>query len=394
MNEPMDPIRTYRVRSLHEALQLIRAELGPDAAVLHTREVRSGWLGWRTELEVTASAEVEIPSRFVGMTAVDDWSDESTAAKWDAPPAGDSATHDVAEEDFLPPADRLDYRELFLKNLQNDAAGLDLSHPLGATSNRAFLAAATEQLTSLGLPLALLAEFNRQESFPDGDTWKRWLRSRLAAELNVVGASRVPRNRRTVLSVVGPTGVGKTTTLAKLAANFRLEQQRQVGLVTVDTYRVGAVDQLRAYAEIMDLPMEVVSTPREMRDALSRLHACDVVLIDTAGRSQRDSGQMQELRALLAAACPDEVHLVASTVAESESLGETLKRFREVGANRLILTKADEAARPGRLFSFLSSADLPLSYVTNGQNVPADIRAISSEHLADWLLDERVAAQL
>lgn len=374
----MDHLRTYRVRSLHEALQLIRRELGPDAAVLHTREVRSGWLGWRMELEVTASAEVEIPSRMANVVT--------------APPEPTLEAATVAS------AERIDFRQMFQQNLEQDSAGLDLSQPthteFAAVADVDPFAAAKLQLEESGLPLSLLTEFQRQALDSQPTALEPWLRNRIVAELNVQGATRVPRGRRTVAAVVGPTGVGKTTTLAKLAASFRLEHHRKVGLVTVDTYRVGAVDQLRAYAEIMDLPMEVVSSPREMRDALSRLHECDVVLIDTAGRSQRDRTQMRELGALLAAACPDEVHLVASTVAETDSLQETVARFREAGANRLILTKADEATRPGRLFSFLRTTDLPLSYVTNGQNVPADIRPATGERLAEWMLVERPAQDL
>ena len=98
-----------------------------------------------------------------------------------------------------------------------------------------------------------------------------------------------------VVALVGPTGVGKTTTIAKLAANYRLREKRRVGLITVDTYRVAAVEQLRTYADIIDLPMEVVATPREMREAVARMSHLDLVLMDTAGRSPRD--EVQDSRA-------------------------------------------------------------------------------------------------
>jgi flagellar biosynthesis protein FlhF len=345
------------------------------------------------ELEVTASAEVEIPSRLVGVVEPSNhetWEDSRADASVAVP------DEETETDNYLPAGERLDYRELFLRNLKH-SNGLDLSQqePSDQEPESASpLAAEALQLEATGLPATLLDEFQRQTADDDHANWKLWLQSRLNAELNIIGPTRVPRNRRTVAAVVGPTGVGKTTTLAKLAASFRLDHHRKVGLVTVDTYRVGAVDQLRAYAEIMDLPMEVVSSPREMRDALSRLHECEIVLIDTAGRSQRDHVQMRELGALLSAACPDEVHLVASAVAETESLQETVTRFREAGANRLILTKTDEATRPGRLFSFLRTAELPLSYVTNGQNVPADFRPATGERLVDWMLNERPAQDL
>ena len=112
------------------------------------------------------------------------------------------------------------------------------------------------------------------------------------------------------MALVGPTGVGKTTTIAKLAANFRLREKRRVGLITVDTYRIAAVEQLRTYADIIDLPMEIVSTPREMHQAVARMADLDLILMDTAGRSPRDEVKIQELKSMLAEAEPDEVHLV------------------------------------------------------------------------------------
>ena len=112
------------------------------------------------------------------------------------------------------------------------------------------------------------------------------------------------------MALVGPTGVGKTTTIAKLAANYRLKEKRRVGLITVDTYRIAAVEQLRTYADIIDLPMQVVSTPREMREAVGRMDNLDLILLDTAGRSPKDEVRIQELRAFLTEADADEVHLV------------------------------------------------------------------------------------
>ena len=115
-----------------------------------------------------------------------------------------------------------------------------------------------------------------------------------------------------MVALVGPTGVGKTTTIAKLAATFRLREKRKVGLITVDTYRIAAVEQLRTYADIIDLPMAVVSTPREMREAVAGMGQLDLILMDTAGRSPRDEVKIQELKSMLVEAEADEVHLVAS----------------------------------------------------------------------------------
>ena len=190
---------------------------------------------------------------------------------------------------------------------------------------------------------------------------------------------------RRVVALVGPTGVGKTTTLAKLAANFRLRDGLRTGLVTVDTYRIAAVDQLRTYAEIIDLPMRVVTTPADMRAALDDLAGLDLVLIDTAGRSPRDAEQIAELRDLLEAARPDEVHLVLSLTASRKALAAAADLFRPVAPTAALVTKLDEAGAAGGLLALGREAGLPISYLTTGQDVPDDIEPARPDRLAKWI---------
>ena len=158
----------------------------------------------------------------------------------------------------------------------------------------------------------------------------------------------VPGTRR-IVALVGPTGVGKTTTVAKLAATLKLNQGAHVGLITVDTYRIAAVEQLKTYAEIIDLPLAVVNDPSEMPRALEELGPVDLVFIDTAGRSPRDEVKIRELAEFLQQAKPDEVYLVLSAVAGQRSLRSALERFSTVQVDRLILTKLDEADSLGGL---------------------------------------------
>jgi len=220
----------------------------------------------------------------------------------------------------------------------------------------------------------------------DAEAAKRHLIEILAAELTVTGPIDASTQAGRIVALVGPTGVGKTTTIAKLAANYRLRENRRVGLITVDTYRIAAVEQLRTYADIIDLPMEVVSTPREMREAIQRLRHLDLVLMDTAGRSPRDEVRIRELKALLAEAKPDEVHLVLSAVGSATSMTATAERFATVGTSALLVTKLDEAMGLGSLLSVTRNCQLPISYLTNGQNVPDDIRVAQQQELARMIL--------
>jgi flagellar biosynthesis protein FlhF len=199
--------------------------------------------------------------------------------------------------------------------------------------------------------------------------------------------------RRKVVAMVGATGVGKTTTIAKLAANFRLRSGIKLGLVTVDTYRVAAVEQLRTYAEIIELPMKVVTNPLEMRRALDELAGMDLVLIDTAGRSPKDDLQIQELKSLLAEAHVDEVHLVLSLNSNLRGVEASAAKFAAAGTTAMILTKLDEASGMGALLSAARRVPLPISYLTAGQTVPDDIEPAHPRRIARLILGQEGVAK-
>lgn len=194
------------------------------------------------------------------------------------------------------------------------------------------------------------------------------------------------RGCRQVAMLVGPTGVGKTTTIAKLAGRFGVSHGLRVGLITVDTYRVAAVDQLRTYAEIIDLPMQVVSAPEELPAALAMFAEFDLVLIDTAGRSPHDDRRLEELKQLVDAAAPDHVYLVLSLACGAKPLRAAAERFAAVRPTSLILTKLDEAAGCGSLLSATRDIVLPVTYLTVGQEVPRDIEPANPCRIARLIL--------
>ncbi len=209
-----------------------------------------------------------------------------------------------------------------------------------------------------------------------------------AAPLELTGGPRP-----TVVAFVGPTGVGKTTTIAKLAANMKLRENRRVGLVTIDSYRIAAVEQLKTYAQILEVPLASVLTPDEMKSAIAKMSDCDLILIDTAGRSQRDSPRIAELAKFLEAARPDQVHLVLATTTGEPTIREAIERFKALGARRLIFTKVDEAVGFGVILNVLKQADVRLSYLTTGQAVPDDIEVGSASRVAQMIVDNATAAQ-
>ncbi len=188
------------------------------------------------------------------------------------------------------------------------------------------------------------------------------------------------------IALVGPTGVGKTTTIAKLAANLCLREHRKVGLITIDTYRIAAVEQLRTYAQIIDVPLDVAVSPTELKQAVERMADRDVILIDTAGRSQKDTRNVKELRLFFEQVRPDEIHLVLSSACSKAVLNDTIERFSVLNVDRIIFTKLDEATGFGVIVSCLQKTTARLSYVTTGQDVPDDIRVGERQMLAELIL--------
>lgn len=199
--------------------------------------------------------------------------------------------------------------------------------------------------------------------------------------------STSPDGRPLTMAMVGPTGVGKTTTVAKIAAAYRLRQGKKVGLITLDTYRIAAVEQLRVYAEIIGVPMHVARSKDELAEAIERMSDLDVILIDTAGRSQKDTDRISELRSWLDQVDPHEVHLVLASTASRSVLLSEAEEFSQVGIDRVVLTKLDEAVNFGMLVEVTHRIGRKLSFLTTGQEVPDHIETARPSRLAELVLN-------
>ncbi|ETT37114.1 signal recognition 54 kDa protein SRP54 [Paenibacillus sp. FSL R5-192] len=191
-----------------------------------------------------------------------------------------------------------------------------------------------------------------------------------------------------IVYVAGPTGVGKTTTIAKLAAEQMFEKQRKVGFITSDTYRISAVEQLRTYASILNVPLEVVQSPGDTQRAISRLENCDLIFMDTAGRNYRNELLVSELQSLLAPVENSETFLVMSMTSKSADMVQITEHFSKYGLDKVIFTKMDETGSCGPLFNLLHRFPLKLAYVANGQNVPDDLLKPDADSLSKQLLGE------
>ena len=215
------------------------------------------------------------------------------------------------------------------------------------------------------------------------------LRLEIRKNVPVTGGLAVEAGTCRIVTLCGPTGVGKTTNLAKLAALFTVRERAQVAMITADTYRIAAPEQLRVYANIIGVPLRVVNDLKEMRDALRDLQHCDLIFMDTAGNSQFNLEQINELKGLIQAIAPHETILTLSANTHLEDLRSIVSNFKCLNPTSILFTKADETRQYGAMLTILVEAGLPLSYVSTGQNVPDDIRVGSSAIVANLIMEGR-----
>jgi len=380
------------------ALEQVKRRLGRDAVILNTRAFTKGGLfGWRgrSVVEITAAHQVDdlIRPRRSGRTP-----SELNAGV--GPAEGRSASGTTAgATGLVGDASTLTAELASIKSLVRDLARQSRRNHQGGLPDQLFetYLRLVENQVSEELAQQLVARIREELSAAElavPDTVRRRLAAALEAMLPTAGPIQPPvLPGPAIIALVGPTGVGKTTTIAKLAANFRLRDNREVGLITIDGYRIAAVEQLRTYAQIINVPLEAVTSPAQMRPALDRLSGCQVVLIDTAGRSQHDTLRINELKCFLDQAKPHEVHLVIAGTSSQRVVDEVLERFAPLGIDRVIFTKLDEAVGFGVILNSLHKAGGRLSYLTTGQDVPDDIEVGQASRVARLILGQQLRGE-
>ncbi len=396
-------VHTFRAANLQEALEQVRLSLGPDASILKTRSIKRSRLGLfgKMEVEVEASGEVgsPIPQKVAPPSPAQANSPAPVNRLESNLPLPSTVSGSTVRR---VPEQPVEDSQLESSSIRGKASGLpphqhssgEIPSEVSPPSTPVMFELFSELMDAgvePGIAKSMLHQVAQQcEPEQQNDVWL--LRGRLcqciASQLNVAGGLEVRPNRREVVALVGPTGVGKTTTIAKLATSLRLEQNCNVGLITLDTFRAGAVDQLLRHAEALDAPLEVVSASDQFQPALDRLRNCNIVLVDTAGRSPGDMLQIRVLQESLIPAQPTSILLALSATSSAGHIRASLKHFAALSPTGLVITKVDESVGFGAWLSVLRDLSIPVSYVTHGQEVPRDFAIANRRRLASMLLGQ------
>lgn len=421
-------VKTFHALTMQDAIRAIKEELGPEAIILSSKEVHQGGrllrLFNRPVLEVMAASEqdavrpVSPPREDAPKSAPVRQSAERTM-----PPPAAHGFHETLQSLLKPcpapaaPAvaettatSRLSapsgWKQLRLRQLRAELRELsrllDASLPpegqsLGthlppelATLCRAFVHQGMRPSTAESLGSDLLRKAGNETPWNDA-AMSRALESAIADRIRVSGPLLTRDGDRSIGLMLGPSGAGKTSVVTKLAAHYRLEENKSVAIITFDTYREASVEQLRMYAAVLGVPFASARSPRQVHEGLRRHTQADLVLIDMPGVGPDEVSSAKELHHLFREDSEVATHLVLPASAREHDLCRFVERVGDLPLLRLLFTKLDETESFGAVFEVARQTGIPLSYWTAGQRVPEDIELASSERLATFLVTRRYA---
>lgn len=372
-------IKKYTASNMNEALTRIRYELGKNAVIVSQRKVRkpgiSGFFSGKM-VEVTAAVENSTMKK-----------ERDSVYK----PEKQSSLNNSIENLKKVMAKEIEAKnnKQFEEKKNLDVSSLEsemseVKKLLNTVVNNTKKEEKEDELLTLLKTLDIDLEYYKDLNRKIGDNDARTELKKIISEDIKIATDDLKGK----VVLVGPTGVGKTTTIAKLAGKLSLIDKKKVGLITVDTYRIGAVEQLKTYAEIMNIPFKVVITMKEMSEAVQSMKDCDVILIDTTGRSSKNSMQISELRAFVEKAEPDSISLVISSITKNRDINIILEGYKELNYNDIIVTKLDETSVYGSLYNIAKMSNKPIRFITTGQNVPDDIKNPSKDEIVKFIFGE------
>jgi flagellar biosynthesis protein FlhF len=372
-------ILTFSGATPAEALKKAQERLGEEALLIETRELKKKAPGREALYEIVVGIDEE-------RSAVSDGRAAPSAVAEEAKNSSDLA---AIKEEIAGIGDKI----RLIQNMVREGGPGEKGSAIPAEFAEIYRLSHQSGMRQehLDAMMHLTLEHMPLRMRKDPESVMRYFRLLLRKMVPVRKDEPLAPGAKKVMMLVGPTGVGKTTSIAKLAARFSfLTQQRyKVGLIVLDTYRIGAVEQLMQYARMMRLGIETVVDPPEFTSALQSMGYCDYILIDTMGSSPYDKKKIEQIYACLQANDTPfeiEVVLVLPSAHKYEDLEATYENFSALGVDTLMFTKLDETTGFGNVFSLARETDVPISYFSIGQEVPEDLVAASGDFLAECML--------
>ena len=398
-------LKTFTAPTYTEALNKVKAELGDDVVIVSSKEIKKKTLGSPGLYEIVVAIEDEIkPKKDKVDKSEDVLLKLSSAAKEisslskESVPIKSSTTQKVSlkndeilalKEEIAKIADTLKYLQATVWDITNKNS-LDI--PPEFSEIYALAKASGIASKHLDEIMRLTIKYMPLKMRKNRNAIKRYFHTLLKKMIPIRIEREVKPPHKKILMFVGPTGVGKTTTIAKLAARYayKLNSRHKVGIITLDTYRIGAVEQLMTYAKMMRLPIETVVDPSDFEEALNTLRHNDYILIDTVGSSQHDKEKIEKLSSFLKVESFAEinVNLVLSAITKYEDLTDIYNNFSILPIDTFIFTKLDETRNYGNMFSLLLDTKKPVSYFSIGQEVPDDLMEANAEYLLKGILEK------
>lgn len=366
-------IKRYLAHDMQEALIRIKADLGKNAVILSTKKVRQkGLLGIfkKPMVEVTAACE-----------------EENTLDGPNRIQKNENIALNLQFSQIKELEKKIDGLEKTIKEVIKE---VNLTPETKEANRKNFIDIVCENLKKNGVEDQIVSEIvNRINAEGSINDIVNHLYKELKNMLGLPQFITLSPKRPYIVFFVGPTGVGKTTTIAKIAAKLMFEEGKKVGFITADTYRIAAVEQLKTYAEIMNIKIKVWYEIDEYDDILKDFDDYDIILVDTAGRSHKNQEHINELRAFVERAKPDEVFLLLSATTQPCVFKEIIQTYSFIENYKVIITKLDEAAVYGNILNIKYYTQRPIAYVTTGQNVPDDIHEFDPENYAKLIIGSK-----
>lgn len=363
-------IKKYRAKSAHEAMIELKRELGPDAVILNTKTVRaSGVFGFLKKplVEITAAYE-EVEDK-------DTSNDQEYNKELKEINRELLELKAILKEDVI--KEYPNYIEKSEETIVKYPESLQILKE-NLLSNGVY----EDIIDKIFFDICNKIDIDQKTE----EEVKEIVKYHLSEQLGNPQPITLDKSQEKIF-FIGPTGVGKTTTLAKVAASLVLEDRYKVGLITSDTYRIGAVDQLKIYGDILDLPLKVSYNKKDMDQAFEQFKEKDILLIDTAGRNHNDSEQIDELRKVLETTTDREVYLLVNATIDRKLLKNIINKYNFVDDYKIIITKLDEAESFGSIFNIRFITGKDISYYTNGQSVPDDIKVFNKDFVVEKLIE-------